>query len=182
MTITLKPSSQSIVHRDLKSANVLLTVHDSQLKLADFGLAVVVSGPRSGKSVCGSRFWMAPEMLKNEGYACKADIWAMGCVITEMMDTTPPYYEHNSIKAMYYTATKGAAPIREPSRWSPEMQDFLSCVFQSNPDKRLSAEDLKKHCWITSFKDKDNTKMERKLQDILKSVAFAKAFDDTVLG
>eukprot|EP01124_Arcella_intermedia_P023816 TRINITY_DN3872_c0_g1_i2.p1 TRINITY_DN3872_c0_g1~~TRINITY_DN3872_c0_g1_i2.p1 ORF type:complete len:564 (-),score=141.18 TRINITY_DN3872_c0_g1_i2:55-1746(-) len=68
----------SIVHRDFKSANLLIRVEEEagtegtiSIKLADFGLAVAVSGTRSGRSVCGSRFWMSPEMLRNEGYGCK---------------------------------------------------------------------------------------------------------------
>eukprot|EP01124_Arcella_intermedia_P015611 TRINITY_DN2215_c0_g1_i2.p1 TRINITY_DN2215_c0_g1~~TRINITY_DN2215_c0_g1_i2.p1 ORF type:complete len:738 (+),score=202.56 TRINITY_DN2215_c0_g1_i2:59-2272(+) len=175
-------AQNSIVHRDFKSANVLVKVDESSndimVKLADFGLAVVVNGPRSGKSVCGSRFWMAPEMLKNEGYGCKADLWALGCVMFEMMDTSPPYYEHNSIKAMFYTVTKGAASIRQPHRWTTQMHDFLGAIFQVDPDARPSADELLKHPWVNNkeLHNMDHSQMK----DILRSASFMKIFDTSV--
>lgn len=61
-------------------------------KLADFGASKeILVGDGEGKSFKGSPYWMAPEVIKSNGYGWFADIWSLGCVVIEMLTGNPPY-------------------------------------------------------------------------------------------
>ncbi|BBN20633.1 hypothetical protein MPTK1_Vg01020 [Marchantia polymorpha subsp. ruderalis] len=76
-----------IVHRDIKGGNVLVNA-DGIIKLADFGASTFMQDPTQTngfKSIRGSIFWMAPEVIKGDGYGRRADIWSIGCTVLEMI-------------------------------------------------------------------------------------------------
>ena len=85
------------MHRDIKGANILLD-HHGTVKLADFGASkkieslVTLHGEASAhyKSVKGTPFWMAPEVIRQEGHGRPADIWSIGCTVIEMATARPP--------------------------------------------------------------------------------------------
>jgi serine/threonine protein kinase len=81
--------SCNILHRDIKPENILLASHDSaEVKLSDFGIAKVLeeegedarSRGRAYTS-CGTDYYVAPEVLKGEGYDNKVDLWSLGVVV-----------------------------------------------------------------------------------------------------
>lgn len=77
-----------IVHRDIKGANVLVD-HQGVCKLADFGasrkIADILGGSNDARSLKGTPFWMAPEVIKQTGHGPEADIWSLGCTLIEMV-------------------------------------------------------------------------------------------------
>ena len=80
-----------ILHRDLKSSNVLVTRNDRAVKLADFGLSTwglsarrLNASPRR-MSRCGTAMYMAPEVHHFKPYGAQADVYGLGCVLLEMM-------------------------------------------------------------------------------------------------
>lgn len=70
---------QGVLHRDIKGANILITKHNeiSQIKLADFGVAVKISdaSENADLSVAGTPFWMAPEVIELSSFTAACDIW-----------------------------------------------------------------------------------------------------------
>ncbi|KRX04744.1 Protein kinase-like domain [Pseudocohnilembus persalinus] len=75
-----------IIHRDLKPANIL--IHDDKYKLADFGFAKTLQqniGQHMLTSVVGSPYYMSPQLLKNDKYSYKTDIWSLGMIFYEML-------------------------------------------------------------------------------------------------
>ena len=78
----------NILHRDLKPANLLLS--KGLCYLADFGVATVLE-TSSLHTDAGTPQYMSPELVRNEGYSWPSDVWALGCVLYELIDLTPTF-------------------------------------------------------------------------------------------
>ena len=77
---------RGVLHRDLKTQNVFLTSGGALIKLGDFGVARGLCGTEPIAATCvGTPYYMAPELFKGEQYGTKADIWALGCVLYELV-------------------------------------------------------------------------------------------------
>lgn len=120
-----------VVHRDIKGNNVML-MPNGIVKLIDFGCArrlawVSLSGTQSEvlKSVHGTPYWMAPEVINESGYGRKSDIWSIGCTVFEMATGKPPLASMDRIAAMFYIgAHRGLMPSL-PDRFSVTAVDFV---------------------------------------------------------
>ncbi|NWH74494.1 M3K13 kinase, partial [Psilopogon haemacephalus] len=73
-----------IIHRDLKSPNVLVT-HTDAVKISDFGTSKELSDKSTKMSFAGTVAWMAPEVIRNEPVSEKVDIWSFGVVLWELL-------------------------------------------------------------------------------------------------
>ena len=77
---------KGIVHADLKPSNLLMAGRDQQLKLTDFGISQNLSpGYNFTHEFAGTLSYCSPEVLKGEPYNSKADIWALGCILYELV-------------------------------------------------------------------------------------------------
>merc|ERR1739848_93818 len=88
--------ARKIVHRDLKPENLLYSspANDAKIKVADFGLARIVSGNDMMKTACGTPGYVAPEILNNKGYDSPAvDMWSTGVILYILLCGFPPFYE-----------------------------------------------------------------------------------------
>jgi len=133
-----------VVHRDIKSENILLNI-DGSVRIGDLGLSTTVeSGDKSKYTFAGSRYWMAPEIFRGTGYGRPVDIWSLGCVLMEMMRGTPPYHRVHPLKAMFLVSTKGRDQLtpEEEKTYSPELLEFLDHCLVFNPDLRSTGPKL----------------------------------------
>ncbi|XP_066030938.1 serine/threonine-protein kinase PAK 1-like [Chamaea fasciata] len=134
--------SNHVIHRDVKSLNILLKT-DGSVKLADFGLSAQLTPEQSRRrSVTGTAWWMAPEIAKAESYGPKADIWSFGIVGIEMVEGKPPYWNKGPLVARFLIAIKRIPELRQPKLLSPFLRDFLSCCLQRDEERRWSAKEL----------------------------------------
>ncbi|XP_077240206.1 mitogen-activated protein kinase kinase kinase NPK1-like isoform X3 [Tasmannia lanceolata] len=140
-----------IMHRDIKGANILVD-NKGCIKLADFGASkqVVELATGSGaKSMKGTPYWMAPEVILQTGHGFSADIWSVGCTVIEMATGKPPWsQQYQEVAALFHVGTtKSHPPI--PEHLSLEANDFLLKCLQKDPILRPSASDLLQHPFVT---------------------------------
>ncbi|WWC57700.1 uncharacterized protein I303_100234 [Kwoniella dejecticola CBS 10117] len=140
-----------VIHRDLKAANVLLTISPPRILLCDFGVAALLQSSTSKRSTfVGTPYWMAPEVV-TEGklYDSKADIWSLGITLLEMAYGEPPMSGQPAQRAiMMLSDRKMRAPKLEGDQWSKEMREFVLGCLNEEASDRLAAEDLSKTKWI----------------------------------
>jgi len=143
---------KSIIHRDVKGGNLLLT-KEGTIKLADFGIALqlnetkpVTQDNEDDMGAYGSPYWMAPEVIKLSSCTQASDIWSLGCTILELITGSPPYFELGIHAAMYRIVQDANPPI--PDDISDKLKDFLANCFKKNPEERLSARQLLSHPWL----------------------------------
>ncbi|NXE03062.1 PAK3 kinase, partial [Chaetorhynchus papuensis] len=144
--------SNHVIHRDVKSCNILFR-RDGSVKLADFGLSAQLTPEQNQRSsVIGTTWWMAPEVVTGQPYGPKVDIWSLGIVGIEMAEREVPHWNQSSLSAQRLIATGGTLQLRQPKIFSALLRDFLSCCLQTNEEWRWSAKELLQHPFVTSAK------------------------------
>ncbi|XP_058680451.1 serine/threonine-protein kinase PAK 1-like [Ammospiza caudacuta] len=134
--------SNQVIHRDVKSDNILLRT-DGSVKLTDFGLSTQLTPEQSRPClVAGTPWWMAPEVVTGQPYGPKVDIWSFGIVGIEMVEKEPPYWDQSHTSARRLIATEGTPQLQQPNQFSPCLRDFLSCCLQRDEEQRWSAKEL----------------------------------------
>ena len=134
--------SHDIIHRDIKSDNVILGM-DGSVKLIDFGICANSKGEEEQRTTqIGSPYWMAPEVLNRKNYGKKVDIWSLGIVAWEMKDGEPPYIKSAPMRAMFLIASNGRPDFPNWKTFSSQFKDFINAALQFDPDDRPAAEQL----------------------------------------
>ena len=136
------------IHRDIKSDNVMLATSGA-IKLTDFGYGAQLSAERSKrKTVVGTPYWMAPEVIQGAQYDTKADIWSTGVMAIEMIDGLPPYMDQAPLRALFLIVSKGLPPPRNVAFMSEDFKDFVNQCTIVDPEKRPGATELLKVCHL----------------------------------
>lgn len=180
-----------IIHRDIKPANLLLSA-EGTLKICDLGLCRILPEKLSGIGIAkaqdtqdathawtlqvGTSFYRAPELIIGDrGYGEAVDIWAVGCVMAELLNGKPLFPGQSEFEQLNYIANilgspderhwpgisqiqeidqisfkeREPVPIREvfPS-WSPEAADLFQKFIVYEPGKRISAREALNHKWF----------------------------------
>jgi len=156
--------SKGIMHRDLKPENILLAskVSNTDIKISDFGLAKISKDfprrlPRS-HSICGSDFYLAPEVIKQEEYGREIDIWSVGVVAYVVLSGSLPFF-HNVLHKLYRQIVERDLSFPETA-WksvAKGSQDFILRLLQVRPGDRLTAEQSLNHPWLRSASKKEGS-------------------------
>ncbi|KAF2343281.1 Protein kinase domain, partial [Trinorchestia longiramus] len=140
--------SQGVIHRDIKSDSILLDL-EGKVKLSDFGFCAQVSPdlPKR-KSLVGTPYWMAPEVISRLPYGPEVDIWSLGIMVMEMVDGEPPFFNEPPLQAMRRIRDMPPPKLKNAHKVSPRLQSFLDKMLVRDPNERVSAVDLLQHPFI----------------------------------
>jgi len=130
----LHVSNPVILHRDLKSDN-LLVARDWTVKVGDFGLTRFLSEKKAMTQV-GTPMWMAPEIIIGKQYTEKADVYAFGIILWEILTRLEPYEDKEPMQIVVEVVNDGLRPtIPDEHKNSPLVPLMKDCWHQ-DPDQR----------------------------------------------
>ncbi|CAO1634937.1 unnamed protein product [Jaminaea pallidilutea] len=136
--------SKRIIHRDVRSDNILISA-DGCIKLSDFTHAVQLDlGGEDAKrrSVVGTAYWMAPEVIRGDAYAVEVDIWSLGATLFEMCEGDPPHVDMDPEAATALLASKGMPPFKSGAKRTKDLRQFLAHATKMDASARPVAEGL----------------------------------------
>ncbi|KAJ5078432.1 non-specific serine/threonine protein kinase [Anaeramoeba ignava] len=175
-----------IVYRDLKPENILIG-SDGHLRITDFGLVKMnISKRKDGKTntFCGTPEYLAPEVLKDEGYGKPVDWWSLGILIYEMLVGLPPFYSEN-LNLMYQKIL--TATLKFPPGLSSSARNLISGLLIRDPVKRYGSgkedsEMIKKHQffekidWEKLFSKQTSAPFKPKVKNVYDTSNFDREF------
>jgi len=145
--------SIGIAHRDLKPENLLCAgcSADSEIKITDFGLSKVMDPAAHMKmtTACGTPGYVAPEVLRLQGYGKEVDMWSVGVITYILLCGFPPFYDENNAR-LFEKIMSGNYTFPAPywSNVSQSAKDFIQKLLCVDPARRLTAEQALAHEWL----------------------------------
>ena len=128
----------SVLHRDLKSANVFLNLNGS-VKLGDMNVSKVAKDGLLYTQT-GTPYYASPEVWLDKPYNSKSDIWSLGCVLYEAATLKPPF-RADDMQGLYERVTKGEYSPIQP-HYSKDLRYLIRQLLQVDPNKRPSCEQI----------------------------------------
>ena len=145
---------KGVIHRDLKPENFLFsTEHEcSELKIVDFGLSTFYTAGQVFDSLCGTPFYLAPEVLHKK-YGSQSDVWSVGVIMFILLSGKPPFYGRANTKIfkMILRSQRHLEKHFETAVWSKvsaEAKDLIRCLLNPDPKIRFTPAQALAHPWV----------------------------------
>lgn len=157
---------KGVTHRDLKPENILYatTDADSEVQVADFGLAAIVSNDTLMRTACGTPEYVAPEVLRKQPYTTQVDMWSVGVITYILLCGYPPFEDENT--RQLYNSIKTCDVDYAGEGWdfvSAQGIKFVKSLIAPNPKLRLTAAKVLEHPWIVERVEAPSTSKVVKL-------------------
>ena len=130
---------QSIVHRDLKAANIFLA-EDGSVKIGDLNVSKRMKQGNLLRTQIGTPYYMSPEVWLNKPYGMSSDIWALGCLVYELCALRPPFVG-NTFAQLKQGVLVGKYPA-VPRAFSYEMSAMIAKMVRVNARERPSVKQI----------------------------------------
>ena len=139
--------SQNVIHRDIKPANLFMT-NDKTIKIGDFGVAAKMAGMKTNinnaanfsGTVVGSPMFMSPEMIREEEYDKKTDVYSMGIAMYELCFFQSP--KKAGLNADGQVLFKDVAIVKNKNIYSNQLLTILQLMIEENKSKRPTSSEL----------------------------------------
>ncbi|KAF1765175.1 hypothetical protein GCK72_005127 [Caenorhabditis remanei] len=148
-----------VIHRDLKPENILLSYE--RIKIGDFGLATT----KTGETWCGTPGYQAPELFLKETHGTPADMFSLGVLAHEMLESSLPFSEQYWKKHVIRSNT---LQYVAPAKFSCHLKTLLEGLLNKSPVKRMTADDVLRSDWLFDLEEKtEREEIERILRETL---------------
>lgn len=138
---------QNIIHRDIKPENIMLN-KQGKVKIIDFGFAVLKEDKDDKLELAGTPYYIAPEVLTQKGkYGKECDIWSLGVCFMQLLNNDTMPFDGNSLPEVFSKIKKG--DFKLPRHRSDKFKDLMKKMLTVQPSKRITADEILKHPWIT---------------------------------
>ena len=144
---------KKIIHRDLKAANVFISL-DGRAKIGDLNVSKVTSS-NFAYTQAGTPYYASPEVWRGQPYDARSDIWSLGCIIYEMAALRPPFRARD-LHELYTKVTKGVFD-RIPYRYSFELSNIISSCLKLTPSQRPTTDQLLSHPSVLKYMQESQT-------------------------
>lgn len=149
---------RSVIHRDIKLDNILLD-SEKGVKICDFGVSKITKKGQMIKEQCGTPAYLAPEIIKDEGYeGFYVDIWSLGVLLFAMLTGTVPF-KAPTLEELHVLILDGKFSI--PDYVSKEASDVLKGMICLEPKERLTVPQILSHQWLKDTTEDSDTESEK---------------------
>lgn len=155
--------AQRTVHRDIKTSNILVSKDLGRAMLGDFGLAKELSGDAKVANTmvaAGSQLAVAPETVNGQGFGFASDVWALGCVLYEMITFKKPFPYSNLNTLLQKLSTAEYDPL--PASVPGYLRRIIKGMLQADPNKRYSLQEC-----LGEFPRKQVLAVQEEFRDLL---------------
>ena len=135
-----------IIHRDIKPENILIDDNDNAV-LSDFGIATFIKEGEKRVTYCGTDEYLAPEIIRGNGYNEKIDIWAFGILIYECLSGKTPFNKIDFIKKND-DYDENIVKLKFDCDFDIYAKNLITKILRVNPEQRLSIEEIKNHIFF----------------------------------
>ncbi|KAJ3135406.1 calcium calmodulin-dependent protein kinase type 1G, partial [Irineochytrium annulatum] len=145
--------AQGVAHRDLKPENLLLSDKSprSKIMISDFGLSKIFSEDEVMRTACGTPGYVAPEVLRRQGYGREVDLWSLGVITYILLCGYPPFYDQNNVE-LFRQIMAGRYEFDRPwwDNISDTAKDFIRKLLVLDPRSRFTARAALNHPFIVN--------------------------------
>ena len=148
-----------IIHRDLKPLNIFLT-KDNKIKIGDFGITTLLNYKSKAKTIIGTQLYLSPEVMKNELYDYKSDIWNLGIILYELTQLKHPFLDEDmSNEKMINNIEKENINFININ-YSERLLNLIKNILKVNPNERLDINTIILECNAIIIKKNSNSNNE----------------------
>ncbi|XP_022757643.1 serine/threonine-protein kinase ATG1a-like [Durio zibethinus] len=167
-----------LIHRDLKPQNLLLSTKGAtlQLKIGDFGFARSLTPQDLADTLCGSPLYMAPEIIQNQKYDAKADLWSVGAILFQLVTGKPPFDGNTQLQLFQniLRSTELQFPEGAIEELHPDCVDLCRSLLRHNPVERLTFREFFNHKFLGESRKRVDVGLDSSL---LQSKSMVEQFD-----